>query len=141
MVRRSIAVICIPIAMMICCMWGCDPDQDSPDYATISGRIFTDSTMTQGVEDVEVLVESDIESQMPYEGPDQFAWTDEHGYFSVSFYMGHTSSGSGVVEHTYVADCRVSYWYRGRMFDWVSGVTVGSGKEYSLPDVHLGQFQ
>ena len=141
MARRSIVFLWIPIILTLCCLWGCDPEQDSPDYATISGRIFSDSTMTQGLQNVAIVVESDIESQIPYSGPDQFAWTDSDGYYSVSFYLGHENQTSGTVAHTYIADCAVSYWYQGHAFIWDGGVTVASGKTYVLPYVHLGQFQ
>jgi hypothetical protein len=141
MVRRSIAYLWIPVILIMLSLWGCDPNQDSPDYATISGRIFSDSTMTQGVRDVAVVVESDIESQIPYSGPDQFAWTDSDGCFSVSFYLGHENESTGEITHTYIADCAVSYWYHGHFFAWDGGVTVASGKVYTLPNIHLGQFE
>ena len=141
MVRRSIAFLWIPIILTICCMWGCDPEQDSPDYATITGRIFTDSTMSAGVEGVAIVVEADVESMNPYTGPDQFAWTESDGSFSVSFYLGHANETTELVTHTYIADCAVSYWYLGHSFAWATGVTVASGKEYMLPNVHLGQFE
>lgn len=140
---RTCSIMFLWFAVMLasCWMWGCDPDQDSPDFATITGRVFTDSTMTTGVEGVAIVVESDRASESPYNGPDQFAWTGSDGRFSVSFYLGHTVAASGVVTHNYIADCAVSYWYHGRLFSWTGGVTVASGKEYTLPDVHLGQFE
>ena len=141
MVRRVIVVLWIPIILMTILMLGCDPDQESPDYTTVTGRIFTDSTMTVGVEGVGIIVESDLTSEVPYTGPDQFTWTESDGRFSVSFYLGHDVQSSGTITHHYIADCAVSYWYRGRSFAWTGGVTVASGKDYSLPNVHLGQFE
>jgi hypothetical protein len=141
MARRVPNILWIPLILAVLMLWGCDPDQDSPDYATVSGWIFTDSTMTQGARDVQIIVESDLESQNPYTGPDQFAWTNDDGHFTVSFYLGHELEMEGGLTHNYIADCRVSYWYEGHMYDWVGGVTVASGKDYILPNVHLGQFQ
>jgi len=141
MVRFSHVMIGFLALMMLFCFWSCDPDQESPDYATISGKVFTDSTMTQGVSGVEIIVESDLTSENPYSGPDQFSSTDHDGNFSVSFYLGHTIATDGTITHTYIADCRVSYWFQGHTYTWDGGVTVASGKEYTLPNVHLGQFQ
>ena len=141
MTRRSLVILFVPLTLIIFGLWGCDPDQDSPDYATITGYIYTDSTMAQGVSGVRVIVESDIESEVPYSGPDQFGWTDNNGHFSISFYLGHENVAGNVVEHTYIADCAVSYWHQGHFFAWTGGVTVASGKEYTLPNVHLGQFE
>ena len=97
--------------------------------------------MTQGVQGVQVVVESDQTSQIPYSGPDQFANTNQNGLFSASFFLGFTADSSGAVTHTYMADCKVSYWFQGRTYTWDAGVTVASGKDYTLPDVSLDQFQ
>jgi hypothetical protein len=141
MVRFSHLTIGFLVPIILLFMISCDPDQESPDYATISGRVYTDSTMTQGVSGVEIIVESDLGSETPYTGPDQFGNTDHDGNFSVSFYLGHTVATDGTITHTYIADCKVSYWYQGHSFSWDSGITVASGKDYILPNVHLGQFQ
>jgi hypothetical protein len=141
MVRRAIAFLWIPIIITMFSILGCDPNQDSPDYATITGRVFADSTMTLGVEGVAIIVEADQASEQPFTGPDQFAWTGSDGSFSVSFYLGHDVQSSGTITHHYIADCAVSYWYRGRSFAWTTGVTVASGEDYTLPNVHLGQFE
>jgi len=141
MVRRAIAFLWIPIILTMFFMLGCDPNQDSPDYATITGQVFTDSTMTVGVEGVAIIVEADMASEQPFTGPDQFTWTNSDGNFSVSFYLGHDVASSGTITHHYIADCAVSYWYHGRSFAWTTGVTVASGEDYTLPNVHLGQFE
>ena len=141
MFRRAVTVIWIPIILTMVLILGCDPNQDSPDYATVTGQVFTDSTMTVGVEGVAIIVEADPTSELPFTGPDQFTWTGQDGSFSVSFYLGHDVESSGVITHHYIADCAVSYWYHGRSFAWTGGVTVGSGEDYSLPNVHLGQFE
>lgn len=138
--KRIIVTTGILALFVLLCLWGCDPDQETPDYTTVSGRIYADSMMTQGVSGVAVVVESDEESQSPYNGPDQFAWTDSDGYFEVSFYLGHSFEGTELT-HFYIADCAVSYWYNGQNFAWSGGVTVASGKTFHLPNVHLGQFE
>ena len=138
--KRIIVTTGILALFVLFCLWGCDPDQDSQDYTTISGRIYADSMLTHGVSGVAVVVESDEESQSPYNGPDQFAWTDSDGYFEVSFYLGHSFEGTELT-HVYIADCAVSYWYNGHSFAWTGGVTTASGKTFHLPNVHLGQFE
>lgn len=138
--KRIIVTIGIVTLLALLCLWGCDPDEETLDYTTVSGRVFADSTMTTGVAGVAVVVESDEESEAPYNGPDQFAWTDADGYFEVSFYLGHEFEGTEVA-HNYIADCAVSYWHSGKSFAWTGGVTVAIGKTFHLPNVHLGLFE
>ena len=54
--KRLIVPTGIVALLALCCLWGCDPDQETQDYTTVTGRVFADSMMTQGIAGVAVVV-------------------------------------------------------------------------------------
>ncbi len=141
---------------------GCEQMEDDPDNAIVKGTIyrhvvFTDSVFqdtvwvytdwhfTDPAEGVQVWVEGDITSQVPYGGPDVMGYTDENGVYRIPVYLGHdygqftgdiyeelTSEFPGYT-HVYYADVRVFTVYRGGWFyDFGGGITLRAGEEFVL---------
>jgi hypothetical protein len=121
---------------------GCTEGIDEyPDAAVVSGWVFMDETEGQGVPAVAVLLESDLSSDVPYEGPDRWFYTDENGHFEGTLYLGsERDPATGKISYRYIGDVAVSYYYRDMTFSWVSGATVQAGGNFICPSVNLTQF-
>ena len=113
--------------------------EDAESYAVIEGYVYTDASMTRGVPGVEVIVESDPNSQNPYLGPDIMTFTDSTGFFSVKVFLTYEATDTSVTYHD-MADVSVYYNHRGKSFRY-TGVSVHVGGVYRLPAVHLGMFE
>lgn len=138
--RFHLKSLCIPILINLSILiYGCGLTEDSASYAIVEGYVYTDASFSAGVPDVEVIIESDLQSDIPYSGPDVITYTDSTGYFVAEVYLQHTRSDS-VAIYTYTADVSVYYYYRGNSLR-INGVTLHTGKRYQMPSVHLGMFQ
>jgi len=113
--------------------------EDTESYAVIEGYVYSDASMTRGVPGVEVIVESDLNSQNPYYGPDIMTYTDSTGFFSVKVFLSYEATDTSVTYYD-VADVSVYFNYRGKSFRY-TGVSVHVGGVYQLPAVHLGMFE
>ncbi len=146
---------------------GCNEKQplDDPDNAIVSGYVYKRATPTDSVidtiirdtagipietlwtyidwtfsdpaESVQVWIESDITSPLPYAGPDIDGYSDSTGFYSIPIYLGHTAvkaCGGDIVgyEYTYFADARVFVLYKGFIYDFGGGITLGRGREFRL---------
>lgn len=132
--------LCILILISLSILnYGCGLTEDSSSFAIVEGYVYTDATFTTGAPGVEVIIESDLQSDIPYTGPDVITFTDSTGYFVAEVYLQHTRSDS-VAIYTYTADVSVYFYHRGNSFR-INGVTLHTGKRYQLPPVHLGMFQ
>jgi len=147
----------VPLAVVLLLL-GCYQDLDDPDNAIVSGYVYecavaggdtlygegyyTEAEFYNPVESVHVWIESDIESEIPYMGPDVDGYTDANGFFSIPVYLGHTErlSSYHVVDYDYVyyADVSVFWVYKGMLFyDFGGGITLGRGKEFRLFETTL----
>jgi len=70
--------------------------------------------------------------------PDAVTYTDEEGYYSVSFYLGHEFSCEGFCPF-YYARVEVQFFHEGFYYK-VPDIYVEMGKSYRLPPIHLGLF-
>ncbi len=113
--------------------------EDSQSYAVVEGYVYADASMTRGASGVEVIVESDENSQNPYQGPDIMTFTDSSGYFSAKIFLNYEETDTSITYHN-IADVSVYFNYQGRSFRY-TGVTVHVGGVYRLPAVHLGMFE
>ena len=134
---RSLFILTlISISILV---YGCGLTEDSSSFAIVEGYVYTDQTFTTGVPGVEVVIESDLQSEKPYTGPDVITYTDSTGYFVAEVFLQQTRTDSMPI-YTYIADVSVYYYYRGNSLR-VNGVTLHTGKRYQVPPVHLGMFQ
>ncbi|MDI6839943.1 MAG: hypothetical protein QMD71_03660 [bacterium] len=117
------------------------------EYAVPTDSVFVDSVWEytkwdfyNPVESVQVFVEPDIASAIPYRGPDIIGYTDSTGLFSIPVYLGHTQCGSSY-EYVYYADVRVLCVYKGgKYYDYGGGITLARGKEFRLWPIALMWF-
>ncbi|MCK4595467.1 hypothetical protein KAT73_01700 [candidate division WOR-3 bacterium] len=151
---------------------GCEQMEDDPDNAIVTGVVyrhvvFTDSIFqcqdsiwvytdwyyTDPAESVQVWVESDEMSGVPYIGPDVMGYTDSEGIYRIPIYLGHTyGTFSGDVynelsedftgyTYKYYADVRVFCLYKGGWFyDFGGGLTLKAGEEFILFPVCLDWY-
>ena len=105
-----------------------------------SGWVYIDWDFYNPVESVEVFVESDITSSVPYCGPDIISYTDSTGLFSIPVYLGHTYYPGTGYNYVYYADIRVLCMYKGVSYDFGGGITLGRGKEFRLWTICLKWF-
>ena len=119
---------------------GCEEGIDDwNSSAKVSGWVYTDNTLSTGVEGVQVIIESDPQSENPYEGPDRWTVSGSNGHFEGAVFLGnHMAEGQG---YNYLGDLSVAYFYQGRTFRWSGGVTVSPGSDFTLPAVDLTMFQ
>ena len=123
---------CVLLLFVVSCDEGID---DWSSSAKITGYVYTDRTHTRGVEGVQVILEADIESETPYEGPDRWTTTNASGYFEGNIFLGNEEG-----DYKYVADLDVAYFWHGKSFRWGGGVTVGPGSHFTLPPVDTTMF-
>ena len=118
-----------------------DSVDDYSDAAKVSGLVFMDETESRGVPGVAILLEADPSSDVAYEGPDRWFYTDENGHFEGTLYLGSERDPvSGDIIYRYFGDVAVSYFYKGMAFSWVGGATVQAGGNFICPPVNLTQF-
>lgn len=153
MLRYIFYTAMIGIIAMV--LFGCEQTADDPDNAIVSGYvyrhvaytdsvfvdtawIYTDWYFYDPIESVQVWVESDITSKVPYTGPDIMGYTDSLGRFEIPVYLGHRpiKDYSGFVtgyEYVYYADVRVWCAYKGTLLhDFGGGITLEAGKRFEL---------
>ncbi len=133
--RRWIALaagLSLVLVLSVACEDGAD---DWNSSARVTGDVFTGADHTQGVAGVQVVIESDPNSDTPYEGPDRWILTDGRGHFEGAVFLGRTETG-----YAYLADLSVQYFYNNKRFLWSGGITVGPGSTFTLPAVDTTMF-
>jgi len=116
--------------------------KDSTWYDSI--WIYTDWDFYDPAESVQVWVEGDCDSEVPYNGPDIMGYTDSLGRFEIPIYLGHTPimDYDGLItgyEYVYYADVRVWCVYKGGLFyNFGGGITLEAGKEFELFPICIG---
>lgn len=130
----------LSIGAILLSLTGCNEGIDDwNSSAKISGWVYADDTHTSGVEGVQVIIESDAQSENPYEGPDRWTVSAANGRFEGAVFLGnHFAEGQ---HYVYVGDLSVAYFYHGRTFRWSGGITVSPGTDFTLPAVDLSMFQ
>jgi hypothetical protein len=138
MKRHSLAITLLLSAFLLGAT-GCDEGiNDYNSSAKISGYVLESTANPLGVSGVKVIIESDQDSEVPYNGPDRWFETDESGYFEGFVFLG--ASEDDPAEYTYVADLTVGYFAEGQTFSWNGGITVSPGSHFTLPTVYRNWF-
>jgi hypothetical protein len=130
------AVWLILAATLTSLVISCDESIDeSNSSARVTGYVFQSRQDPSGVSGVQIIMESDIESDNPYLGPDRWFTTDENGYFEAAMFIG-TDPETG--ERDYVADFLIQYFYDGQLIAGpTGGITLSPGSVFSMPPVYL----
>jgi hypothetical protein len=154
MAKAGVFLIGVFVASLLVIL-GCEQKPSDSSNAIVSGNVYRsvvykDSTWRDSVwvytdwdfydpaESVQVWIEGDCESEIPYAGPDVMGYTDSLGRFEIPIYLGHTlikdSDGSITgYEYVYYADVRVWCVYKGGLFyDFGGGITLEAGEVFEL---------
>lgn len=132
--KKAVWVILVA-ALLTSLVVSCDESiDDSTSSAKIVGDVFQSRQDPSGVSGVQIIVESDMESDNPYLGPDRWFTTDANGHFEASMFLG-TDPETG--ERDYVADFSMQYFYYGAKIDSVAGITLSPGSVFTMPPVYL----
>ena len=124
--------------LLLASITGCDEGIDDwNSSAKISGYVFTDPSHSQGLQGVQVILESDPSADNPYEGPDRWTSTNAQGFFEGAVFLGRNAESGG---YNYIADMSVAYFYENKSFRWSGGITVGPGSDFTLPPVDTTMF-
>jgi hypothetical protein len=130
---KRIVAICI-LTLISLSFFACEKKVEDELLVKVEGYVYSDSTMSVPVENVQVRIR--VESG-EY-GPDAVTYTDSNGYYSVSFYLGHQYSDNTITP-LYTAKVSVQFFYEGYYYQ-IPELIIERGESYRLPSVHLGMF-
>ncbi|MDD2890410.1 MAG: hypothetical protein PHE49_07205 [bacterium] len=142
---------------------GCKKNTDDDKNAIIKGKVYKyaipiDSSLDNSghyvytwdflepVAGVQVWVESDPESKVPYKGADIQTYTNSKGEFADTIFLGQEADVNNITGYKYIeyADVRLFMLYKNAagytIFDIGGGLTLGMGKTLELPPVALTWF-
>lgn len=123
----GLSVLMLAAALSMSCEEDINNDNSS---ALISGYVYASPQDQTGVAGVQIIVESDGNSENPYLGPDRWTETDENGRYEAWVFLGEDEETGA---YDYVADCIVQYFHQGARIDSVFGVTLAPGSVFTMP--------
>lgn len=163
MTTRGTAVLALALSGVILsgtasCDWN-DPDeiQNSSNFAVVRAQFFASRGSRAPIPGVRMIVESDVDSDRPYNGPDVVAISGEDGVATAKVFPGlneeTTGTGGGdggatgpsnpldVPPPLVFADTAVTLVYNGQLVSFIGGgLTIGSGRLYDLGSVFLDEL-
>jgi hypothetical protein len=152
---RSAAVRLIAAATLALGSSTCDflehPDevQNSTNNAFIEVQIFASRDDRQPVEGVIMYVESDPDSERPFNGPDQTFVSDANGFVRAAVFPGLDPEGAPEGGPTtpldglpflFYGDACVHFILDGTISTFSCGITMGAGKVIKLGSVFATDF-
>lgn len=161
--RRTFGMVALALSgALLAGIAGCDwndPDeiQNSSNFAVVQAQFFASRSTRVPVPGVRMIVESDVDSDRPYNGPDVVAVSGEDGVASARVFPGldeQEGGGGGgtdgptgpadpfdVPPPLFFADAAVTVVYNGQIVSLIAGgLTIGSGRLYDLGTVFLDEF-
>jgi hypothetical protein len=128
-----------------------DPDevQNSSNLAFIEAQIFASPDNRVPVEGVIMIIESDPDSERPFNGPDQNFPSDENGFIRAAVFPGldlEQQQATGpttpfdVPPPLFFGDACVHFLHEGLFSTFSCGVTLGAGKVLNLGTFFLSQL-
>jgi hypothetical protein len=138
------------------CDWN-DPDeiQNSSNFAVVRAQFFASRGSRVPVSGVRMIVESDAESERPYNGPDVVGVSGEDGVAVAKVFPGlneQPSAGAGQQQTgprnplelpapMFFGDAAVVLIYQGQIRSLIAGgLTIGSGRQYDLGTVFIDEL-
>lgn len=133
--KKAVQMI-LAAALVLSLVVSCDESIDeSSSSAKVVGSVYLSRQDPSGVRGVQIILESDVESDNPYLGPDRWFTTDENGFFEGAMFLG-TDPETG--ERDYVADFLIQYFYDGQLIAGpTGGITLSPGSVFTMPPVYL----
>ena len=149
------AVAALAVLISAACDWN-DPDeiQNSSNFAVVRAQFFASRSNRVPVPGVRLIVESDPDSERPYNGPDVVSISGEDGVATAQVFTGYVEQvqqgGQQVTgppnplelpQLLYFGDAAVTLIYQGAILGLVGGgLTIGNGRLYDLGTVFLDDF-
>jgi hypothetical protein len=122
-----LAMLMLAATLSMSCEEDINNDNSS---ALISGYVYASPQDQTGVAGVQIIVEGDINSDNPYQGPDRWTETDNNGHYEAWVFLG-ADEETGTYD--YLADFLVQYFHEGALIDSVFGVTLSPGSVFTMP--------
>jgi hypothetical protein len=134
---------------------GCDvfdnPDdiQNSTNNAFVEAQLFASRDDRTPVEGVIMIVESDPDSDRPFQGPDQSFVSDENGFVRAAVFPGvdpdeepenGPTTPFDVTPPLFFGDACVHFLHNGELSTFSCGVTLGAGKVLQLGVFFVDEF-
>jgi hypothetical protein len=134
---------------------GCDalenPDevQNSTNNAFVEAQLFTSRDDRTPVEGVIMIVESDPDSDRPFQGPDQSFVSDRNGVVRAAVFPGVDPDAEpeggpttpfDVTPPLFFGDACVHFLHEGDFSTFSCGVTLGAGKVLQLGVFFVDEF-
>ena len=159
---RGLAALAAAALTVGSCDWN-DPDeiQNSSNFAVVRAQFFAERASRTPVSGVRLIVESDPDSDRPYNGPDVVAISGDNGVATARVFTGLTQQatqggggGGGQQQQTgprnplelpaplFFGDAAVVLIYNGQIRSLIAGgLTIGSGRLYDLGTVFLDDLE
>jgi len=134
--RNAMWIVIIMLAGLAttACEEGINEDNSA---AKVTGYVYRSHNDPTGVQGVKVILESDINSDNAYTGPDRWFETDANGYFEGYVFLG---SNEDTGDYNYVGDCLIQYFYQDQPVGIATGgITLAPGSVFTMPPRYLNQ--
>jgi hypothetical protein len=141
------------IAGLVLSPAGCDfledPDevQNSTNNAFIEAQFFQSRSNRTPVPGVIMYVESDPDSERPFNGPDQTFVSDETGFVRAAVFPGPDTEDQTIPTtpldappFLFFGDACVHFIFDGTLSTFSCGVTMGAGKVINLGNFFVSEF-
>lgn len=126
------SIMFLAAGLSVSCEESINEDDSS---ARVYGYVYQSHADQTGVPGVRVIIESDIDSENPYLGPDRWFETDENGYFEGYMFLG---SNPETGDYQYVADFLIQYFHQDQPVGApTGGITLSPGSDFSMPPRYL----
>jgi hypothetical protein len=153
--RVALGLTALASGLWLALIAGCDvfeePDevQNSTNNAFIEAQLFASRNDRTPVEGVIMIVESDPDSDRPFQGPDQSFVTDENGFVRAAVFPGvdpdeepegGPTTPFDVTPPLFFGDACVHFLHEGEFSTFSCGVTLGAGKVLQLGTFFVDEF-
>ena len=145
----------VAVALLAPLAGACDflenPDevQNTANNAFLEAQVFVARDNRTPVEGVILFVESDPDSERPFQGPDQTFASDANGFIRAQVFpgideeqqpAGGPTSPFDVAPPLFFGDACVHFLHEGQLFTFSCGVTLGAGKVINLGVFFISEF-
>jgi hypothetical protein len=151
----STATAAVALGLLLSPAAGCDflenPDevQNSTNNAFVQAQMFASRDDRTPVEGVIMIVESDPDSERPFQGPDQSFVSNRNGFIRAAVFPGVDAENEpeggpqtpfDVTPPLFFGDACVHFIHEGTFSTFSCGVTLGAGKVLELGMFFVDEF-
>jgi hypothetical protein len=127
-----------------------DEVQNSTNNAFVEAQVFASRDNRVPIEGVIMIVESDPDSERPFQGPDQSFASNRNGLIRAAVFPGADPDAEvpeggpqtpfDVPQHLFFGDACVHFIHEGTFSTFSCGVTLGAGKVLNLGVFFADEF-